>query len=811
MDTIRSIRRGLFGLALAALAPGLACDPSLDLDTQKQLAAAGLRIRETDLIVGADGLTTDRRHAGGREERTALLGRSRTKEHTQVVTRRDYEPTTVSRREVVLFDGAKQASSFLASHGVDASATRTGNFTLTFNGQTTGWLNPTDRPDVLLPGTRDPGGDDGPGGLVGVGSGVAHGAADDWSSGETPSVTRYVMNDDLPLHAQPDFDSAEVMRMQRGDRVLVFANAPVPADGNVFVQVQAADRAPNPVGWMPLHWLVVSPRSDAPVTVDFEASYGLISKMLQGFVEDTFYEGCDRYPTYAQQDVVASTPELEDPASIPYAERYLCGEIPFGEVKSSNRKLVTNFAFSTPSAYYELAGVPVVDIESIDIEVPVMLYRLPYQTLGSYSIRDMSTGWSQQFGDGSADVVEYEHYQKLPGGERNDAMARIHDSDVWFNVTWNVPPGVQSVAGAQAYFNLCWMLPGGRLEGEVSDLDVDIYSPGAHSHVTGVHWGVADYAPFRVCATAALSAVPDAVGDPDDLTTAPASPIRVDLVRASLHDVSITFSEPIDVYGSFAGVHGLAIAFLTDFLGDVQQHQGAMGLLWEALLESRIETMLAAQLHDVMARLAASIPNPEDEIHGACNRLMPASYREPTSRWYPFYQHCLEASRNADVTLFSNAIEHTQSCHDRPSYARANDGSAWTRRSDDHDVYYQAPDGDPIGIDRPYWVTGCEVEAEVDTTVMSGYEDLIACAADALDEGINFMRSQSWIAGQAQSRCLTPAVGLLCELYGEGEDLIAMWSEELGVEPNLDGYTNFCDWYDSLTAPDLPDFTIDPD
>ena len=62
-----------------------------------------------------------------------------------------------------------------------------------------------------------------------------------------------------------------------------------------------------------------------------------------------------------------------------------------------------------------------------------------------------------------------------------------------------------------------------------------------------------------------------------------------------------------------------------------------------------------------------------------------------------------------------------------------------------------------------------------------------------------------------RSRCLTPAVGLLCELYGEGEDLIEMWSEELGVEPNLDGYTSFCDWYDTLTAPDLPDFTIDPD
>jgi hypothetical protein len=104
-------------------------------------------------------------------------------------------------------------------------------------------------------------------------------------------------------------------------------------------------------------------------------------------------------------------------------------------------------------------------------------------------------------------------------------------------------------------------------------------------------------------------------------------------------------------------------------------------------------------------------------------------------------------------------------------------------------------------------VSSCGVAATVDTTVLSGYEDLLDCAAGVFNEGMNYRKSMSWISSQSQSRCLTPAVGLLCELYGEGDDLVAMWSQMLGVEPDLDGYTNFCAWYDSLTAPDLPDYT----
>ncbi len=101
---------------------------------------------------------------------------------------------------------------------------------------------------------------------------------------------------------------------------------------------------------------------------------------------------------------------------------------------------------------------------------------------------------------------------------------------------------------------------------------------------------------------------------------------------------------------------------------------------------------------------------------------------------------------------------------------------------------------------------GCEVEAELQTTVMSGYEDLLECAGAVFDEGVNYRRSMGWIQGQLQSRCLIPTVGFLCDAYGEGDDLVDLWSEELGAEPNVGGIFGFCGWYEDLTTPDTPDY-----
>jgi hypothetical protein len=807
--------RILVGVLAALVVPSLACDVSfLAGTTKRDFAEQGLQIRQTQLVRQADGSLSDTKHALFTAERT-LRGPVSQRDSVQVVRRANFQPKTETSREIVLFSGTEQAKSFFAARGIDTEeplvlAPRPES------PDAASWLTQSS----LVLGTRSEPAPFQPtfqGGVVVAagdlgGDGATFDRDGDLTGGGAGTVTRYVMNDNLPLHATASFNSAELMELDRGDRVYVQATAPVPAQGNVFVQVQVADRAPYPVGWLPLHWLVVTLPGDADVSIDFEASYGLVAKLIQEQIEEHFYDGCDRYPTYAQQSVVASTPELDDPASIPYGERYDCGELPFGTVESASRKHLTTYEFDSPDAYYEIASIPVVSIDSIHFEVPVKLYRLPWQTRDTYEMRDMSSGWAQQFGDGSADVVEHSHYEKFAANALEDEMVRVHDSDVWFNVTWTAPPGVTAVPGAQAYFNLCWALPGVTIEGATTPMDVDMWSVGgAHSHITGIHWGTVELDPFRVCATAALRQSQPLQG-PDVLTNGETTPpIVVELVRASLRDVSLRFVEPVNLYGTFSGWHAPAISYLESWLTAIGENEGLLGLLFQAFLEGPIEDRMSEQLFALTTQLASALPEPEHEIGNACNRLMPSSYRQPTSRWYPFYQHCLEATRHAEVTLFSNAIEHTQSCHDRSTYARANDGSAWTRRSDNHDVYYEPVTEDPIGIDRPYWVTQCEVEAVVDTQLMSGYDDVLDCAANVLDEGLNFRRSMSWVSSEAQSRCLTPTVGLLCDLYGEGDDLIELWTEALGSEPELEGYTRFCDWYASLTAPDLPDFTTDPD
>lgn len=811
--------RTLLGLVLIVSAPGLACDPKLDGDTKRAFAARGLEIRDTHLLHYDDGVTLDRRHEGRKALRT--LKATPERERTQVVVpSRRRQPITKSLDEVVLFAGTQQASSFFAAHGIDDDEPIEGLVTqLPSAGHGRNWLTPPTGGGGLTTRSspaRGNGGDDVLiGGQTGFdaplasdelvsggggGGGVRPGGPGGWAGENGGSVTRYVMNDDLPLHATANFNSATLMEMQRGDRVFVYGAAPVLAAGNVFVQVQAVDRSPYPVGWMPLHWLVVSPVGDVQTKLDFEASYGLMSKVAKEFIQKAFYDDCDLYPRYAQESVVASIPDLENPGSIPYAQRYECGEYPIGEIQSSNWKLLTNYSFTTPEQNFEIVkDKPILHVDELEFNVPVMMYRLPWQTGKNYSMYDLSSGTGQ----GGVDAVEHTMYAKFADELGTDDAVRIHDSDFWFNVTWDAPNGVTPVAGASAYFNFCWMLPGARLEGGYAPLDITVDGPANDSHITGVTWGAVEVSPMKVCGVAALRNDPS---DPQgDLTNGAQPPIRVQFVRASISGVSLQFVEMPHLYGTFAGTHAWVIDQFLGFVSGFAQNEGVMGVLFNAFVRERLEDRLAGYLFDIGVRLAQRMPNPKAELADACDTLMP-DYSNPTSRYYPLYQQCVQAANTAQIAYFTNQDSLSETCYDG-SRARANDGSAWTSKDDDHDVTYMPVSEDPVGIDKPFWVDGCEIEAELETTVMSGYEDLLACVSGVFDEGVNYRKSMGWMQNKLQQRCLTPAVGLLCDAYGEGDDLVELWTDELGFEPNVDGVFNFCNWYDSLTAPDLPDLT----
>lgn len=805
--------RRLLALVLAVLAPSLACDTKLDPATANAFAAQGLRIHETHLLRFPDGTTLDRRHEG----RHALRARAAApeRERTMVVSRIRRETPTKSQDEIVLFDGDRQASSFFAAHGIDEDAV-IDDLVVEPPTPRGDWLiPPSAADDLVLRGGATPGrggaGDDlliggetgfdapvgGADELIGGGGGgggLPPGPGD-WTGGDGGSVTRFVMNDDLPLHATPNFNSAELMQMQRGDRVFVYGSAPVFAAGNVFVQVQAVDRNPYPVGWMPLQWLVVSPVGDVETTLDFEASYGLFSKVAKEFIQGAFYANCDSYPAYPQDGVFGGGPDIQNPAAIPYAQRYECGEMPIGAIESDDWKRLTDYEFSTPEKHLEWKGITLFHLDALDFNIPVMLYRLPWQTRENYEMNDLSSGTTH----GDTDAVEHTMYAKFANAIGESAV-RVHDTDFWFRVMWDAPNGVTPVAGASGYFTFCWMLPGGKIEGGYDALDITIEGAG-ESHVTGVTWGAVEYSPFRVCGTAALRNDPS--NPQGDLTTGAQPPIRVQFVKASINGLSLRFVEMPQLYGSFAGVHALVIDRFEAFLAGFAQNEGVMGVLWEAFMRERLEDRLAGYLFDIGARLAQRMPDPKRELIDACDTLMPA-YSNPTSPYYPLYQQCEQAANSASISYFTNTDSLSTTCYGG-ALARANDGSAWASKSDDHDVYYMPQSEDPVGIDKPFWVDGCEVEAELETTVMSGYEELLACAADTFDEGFNYRRSQSWIGSRLQERCLTPAVGMLCDAYGEGDDLLELWTAQLGYEPAVDDVFGFCRWYDELTREDIPD------
>jgi hypothetical protein len=828
----RFVGRLIFSVIAAVLIAATGCDQKSTTNTDEDLAAlreVGLEVEEKTLVRfddGSEALIASRDELSGRDSEPAF--------ETELVSLslESPEPWSAEVDEVVVFANEAEGLALRAEHGIvpqpPGPAGSIGGLQVQDE-----WLEPPMAVDDFV-WTDGRTGEDDSSSLIGSFTTVSADSTFDFSSyldGSTRDLTgstgsdecfycgidgfgslgpalpvRYAMSDGLDLRAAPDFASAVVMELDQGDRVFVLDTLPVPASGgHAFVQVQVADRSPYPTGWMPLHWLIqVDPRNTAG-TLDPKATYGLFGRLARDFITERFWKGCDTYPVFPHDAVFFQTPTVVD-ASIPAATRYDCGELPVGTIESATLKHVTTYDFATPAFQKEIVGVTLLDIESIPFEIPIKLHRLPWQTRGEdYTVVDLSTGWYQQFGDSSADPTEHSRYARIPGVLEEEAV-RVHDTDFWYNLTFAPPEGVEDI-DAEAYLNVCMALPGVRIRGGYAPMDVTIHALAATSHVTGVSWGAFDLSPFRLCATAAVSTEP---GDPQgDFTTGPQAPLRLRLLRASLHDLSIQMVEDAELYGHFEGVHGLAILALTEFVNDVLQGTGVLGLVYEAYFQEGLEAELLSWLNDMASDLAQGLPDPDEELADACD-LMPAAYADPTHRYYPIYRHCLDAVHAAGIQLASNADEAASACHADPdAYGRANDVTSFTSPEDDDDLYYVGDEGggmpDATLVQRPWW-NECGLESELDTVVPDDYWPVLECASETMEDALNYQMSNGAAQNRLRSECLIPTVKLMCDWYGEGDDLIELWSANGAPAP---GNTfGFCDWYDSLTAPDTPDYTI---
>lgn len=618
--------------------------------------------------------------------------------------------------------------------------------------------------------------------------------ADDFQQGGASAVPRFVAHDGLALYAEPDVTSDVLLTMQRADRVFVMPEAPVLAGGQVFVRAQAADRAPYPVGWIPLHWLYTVPVATTQDTLDVSLRYGLIAKKISSFMQDTFYRGCDEMPAYPQEEG-QDAPELVDTDGIPASERYDCGELPVGDIYSTTRKRIQTVPLDTPAV-----DTKVLKIDAMHFDVPIDLYRLDEQTRGDdYAIADLRTAYGSTF---SPDVEAIRLYNQFPDVE-HDEKVRVHPSDAWFQLSRTAPAGVDH-EGALAYVNACFALPGGKLRAATFGVDITIDGPFSSSHVEAISLGAMEFSSFRVCTTAAVE---ERHGDLGSVVSNEApSYLRIQFLRATLSGVELRYVEGVNLFGDFSDTHELLLGSLLGLLNEVMT-SNAFNLgpfLWSHFVEEKLEDRLYAALVDVGLRLENALPNPEQALHTACDRLMPASYAQPSSPYYPLYLQCQESTHVA--TIEPQPLPEWSSCFDGEGFARANDGRRWKSGGADSYVYAtgESTPAHPGGIEvieRPWWVNGCRFAVEVETRAAEPFWPVLECAAKTTDRRLND-DALAGLGGVLGSECQLPAVKMLCDLYGDGDDLVAMWTDTLGFVPPVNGALGFCGLYDALKPDD---------
>lgn len=641
----------------------------------------------------------------------------------------------------------------------------------------------------------------GAGASLRVGGAAASGSrALGWSAGSAPQwVERWVFADGLPLRTRPESTASTLALLDRNERVFVTNTAAVPrsSPSAIFVEVQTADRSPVLTGWMPLHWLSVGTTHDSSGQVNLSLRYGLLGRQLSDVISGAFYSGCNKYPDIPHDSRVAwqGPPALSNPGSIPYARRYDCGELPVGDVVSASWKSVRD----------ETINVPPVDLPGLQIvpgslTIPVQHSRLPQQTRGSYSVQELNA--AQPF-NSAAPTRTHESYRVHPDHALLDDYVRVHDTDAWYKVSWTPPASAPHAVG-DAFVNVCFQLPGGQIRGAPIPTDIHIDGLVSESRVTGIDWGRVEYSSFNLCATVSIRDVRHLGTRGLDYLHAEQNPFRVEVLNASLRGLDIWVRDTPDVSGNFAPLHYNVALGLESFLHNLLTHD-AVPLLFDLFMRYRLEDLAVDLLSDFATRLEAALPDPDAPLDGACD-LLPGAWSTAASSFYPLYLHCREAAQAASTSVFTNtALERQQLCYSPGARARAFDGKLWD--DDEHDEvemeYEHAQTGlnVPVTMPRPFWL-GCGPRFSAQTTAMGGYWPLLSCMGKVADDAVNYQWSTARTNEEMEGVCTTPAAGLLCQVYGDGEDLDAMWTARYGVSPNLGGIFGYCAWYEELTRPD---------
>lgn len=669
---------------------------------------------------------------------------------------------------------------------------------------------------------------------------------------DQPYVARWACCENLPLIKSLDVPDEDLFAeeniagyLTQNESVAVFDNAPIYRNQQLFVRIQRSKKDRS-WGYFPLFWLhqKSSPVIESQLRVN--ASYMGIAKQLYNLADKAAYDNCDFLHPWGGPST--SAPPKGN------GKDYECGEFPIGNtnqlitLKGHEYKHLTNIDKEIPAQTvipknenieYPQFGWKDSDGGNIDLSFPFYMGRISKQNRDpkEYTLASL-TDPGYYF-----DTRIYAQYEVAENDE-----PRLHPMD-WYFKTWYPE---ESAANSDAvHFRLVTMMPGFEVYSPTFAKEVILWYEGAvldyrDIRTESIRLGGMRLSELPIVISGRILAVEDSDDDGDINQLVPkgfGSRVRVEFTDVEfLRPPKMTFVDGIQIKFTEGGLLPSVIDhFINVFNAILLNEDVSNNILWKAV-QPAVEDMILDQLVLLMPYLEKSFALPSSIAKRGCENIFPSAYKSFNSLFYGLYKNCLSIADSAEFQGFENPSDviidskTTAYGESRDHYAQVSPGGfSWSSPSDKQKFLWCPGDQDDncqAKIERPWWAEynprddyiggpkgantsysyrwdyGVTVRMRAKASMVQDYWHAMRCIVPAADRSFNYSPNGNAQIHQQRLReeCFIPMLDTLCELYGESEDLLNMWSERYDSIPTLSGYTSYCKWAKEEKQQDTPDF-----
>ena len=654
-------------------------------------------------------------------------------------------------------------------------------------------------------------------------------------------VLRYVCCSQLPIIQDPQlapdqlFSDNNIVAIPKQDEaVAVFDDLPIYNGKQIFVRVQRS-QGQHLWGYFPLFWLHEHPSPVEPTEVHANASYMAIARGIRTLIEEGFYQGCNQ-----------PHPAGGEPWDVPdEAGAYQCGEFPLGsaddviQVQGHNFRYLTHIdrveepqTIDPPQEAIDYPRFGFWDndpVEGVDLHIPFYIGPLATQRRANdeYNLVELTD-------------PKYQFYARTywqSDEAQADENVRVHPMDWYFKTYY---PDDASDHPKEVHFSIIAELPGFEVYSPWFEKEIVLFYNGGllggykEARTSEISLGGMrmDELPLRIDGKVTLKTAQN--GDPVDDFVQNLGYVGVEFTDVQFLRVpAITFYDGIRL--KFKKMESsllnlaidLLVGTLNGVLGSGTENGSFGGLLFWQAAQGDLRDDILDQLKDFAPTLTQIFGDPRSRATDACSTVMPAAYKTPLSPYFAFYRNCVDFAGTINDLSFINPpdvpVQAAGSFSESSdAYAQVNLGAIpWGSAETGSKTYFcpssDSPDGCSITFQRPwwarfdphyvigaelftpggysyYWGTGVRAAARASGETVAAYSHFLSCLIPETDSAYNYNPwiTQQTLQGKLQTACQLPALETACELYGEGEDLDALWEARWGYTPNLSGYANFC-------------------